>query len=141
MDAKRAINGTFGTVWIDQVLVGETYGLQAKVALDKEDVNLCGQLATDSKIKSTKGTGTLKTFKVNSRFIALMNDAIKNGRDVRCTIISKLADPDSNGVERIAINNVSFDELTLADFEAATIQKNDVPFTFTGYDVLDSIPA
>ena len=141
MDAKRAINGTFGTVWIDQVLVGETYGLQAKVAIDKEDVNLCGQLATDSKIKSTKGTGTLKTFKVNSRFIALMNDAIKNGRDVRCTIISKLADPDSNGVERIAINNVSFDELTLADFEAATIQKNDVPFTFTGYDVLDSIPA
>lgn len=141
MDAKRAINGTFGTVWIDQVLVGETYGLQAKVAIDKEDVNLCGQLATDSKIKSTKGTGTLKTFKVNSRFIALMNNAIKNGRDVRCTIISKLADPDSNGVERIAINNVSFDELTLADFEAATIQKNDVPFTFTGYDVLDSIPA
>ena len=39
--------------------------------------------------------------------------------DERGTVITKLKDPDSWGAERVALYNVSFDDLTLADWQAA----------------------
>lgn len=137
--AKRQISGSFGTLWLDNEQVGECYGLQAKISFTKEDVSIPGQLMTDTKIKSSKGTGTLKLYKTNSRMAIKLAEAHKNGLDVRCTIISKLADPDSYGAERIAVKGVSFDDLILADWEAGNLGKNDVPFTFTDYEPLDLI--
>ena len=58
---------------------------------------------------------------------------------MRCTIISKLRDPDSYGAERVALYNVSFDDLTLADWQAATMGTVTAPFTFSRYELLDTI--
>ena len=55
------------------------------------------------------------------------------------TLIGKLADPDSYGAERIAVYNVSFDDLTLADWKANTAGEITLPFTFTRYELLDVI--
>ena len=71
--------------------------------------------------------------------IHYLSDSIKKGKEPRFTLIGKLADPDSDGVERIAINNVSFDDLTLFDFEVGALGQTECPFTFTDWDVLDSI--
>ena len=64
---------------------------------------------------------------------------MKNKQEVRFTIISKLADPDAYGAERIAIYGVSFDDLTLFDWEAQTPGEVEHPFTFTTYEYLDQI--
>ena len=56
------------------------------------------------------------------------------------TIVSKLADPDSAGAERIAYYGVQFSDLTLADWQAATVGKITAPFTFTKFELLDAIP-
>mgnify|MGYP002236849848 FL=1 len=45
-------------------------------------------------------------------------EGIKRGVDRRFTVISKLRDPDSYGAERVALYDVSFDDLTLADWQA-----------------------
>lgn len=58
---------------------------------------------------------------------------------MRFTVISKLADPDSYGAERVVVKNVSLDDLTLADWEVGAVGKTEVPFTFTDYEYLDSI--
>ena len=139
MDAKRVINGTWGQVWFDGDLLSECYGLQAKVNYNKEDVNQCGQMAIDKKITSYECTGSLKLHKVNSRIAKKMNNAAKEGLDVRCEIISKLADPDSYGKERVALRGVSFDDLTLADWEAKTLGKVEAPFHFVDYEFYDMI--
>lgn len=139
MDAKRIINGTWGEVWLDGEFVGECYGLQAKVNFTKEDVSQCGQMGLDKKIMGYEGTGSLKLFKVNTRLGKKMADNAREGRDVRCEIISKLADPDSYGKERIAIRGVSFDDLTLADWEAKTAGKIEAPFHFVDYEYYDAI--
>ena len=55
------------------------------------------------------------------------------------TIVSKLADPDSVGYERIAYYGVMFSDLTLADWQTATVGKITAPFTFTRYELLDAI--
>ena len=137
--AKRAISGTWGKVWLNGELCAECYGLQAKIAYNKEDVPICGQMGIDSKIKSYKGTGSLRLHKVSSRMVRLIGEDIRNGVDVRFTIISDLADPDSYGRERVSIKNVSFDDLTLADWEADNLGKTECPFTFTDYQFLDEI--
>ena len=137
--AKRVISGTWGEAWLDGERVGECYGLQAKMTFNKEDVPICRQMAQDSKVISTKGTGSLTLHKVNSRMANVIGVAIRNGKDIRFTIVSKLDDPDSYGSERVSLHNVSFDDLTIADWQAATKGTVSSPFTFTDYKYLDTI--
>lgn len=139
MDARRVISGTFGEVWLDDNKVAECYGLEARVAVNREDIPLPRQMGMDSKIVSWQGTGTLRLYKVNTRIAQAMEGVLKGGRDVRFTIISKLADPDSFGSERVALKGVSFDEVVLANWEANTPQKDEIPFIFTDYEFLDEI--
>lgn len=139
--AKRVISGTWGEVWLDGDKVGECYGLQAKVSFNKEDVPICGRMATDKKVTSIECTGSLKMHKVTSRMALAIGEDIRNGKDVRFTIVSKLKDPDAYGAERVVLKNVSFDDVTLADWEAKNVGKVEAPFTFTDYEYLDLIRA
>lgn len=139
VDAKRVCNGTFGEVWLDGDYVGECYKAQGKVEFNKEEIKQCGTWATDQKITGYKGTGSLTLYKVNSRMGIKISKMIKDKKDVRFTVISKLADPDAYGAERIAMYGVSFDDLTLFDWEAQTPGESEHPFTFTTFEYLDSI--
>lgn len=138
-DARRVINGTYGEAWLDGELVAETFKLQAKASFNKQEINMCGRMAVDTKITSIKYTGSLGMHKVNSRMALKIGEMVKQGRDPRFTVVSKLADPDAYGAERIALKGVSFDDLTLADWEAAVNGRVEAPFTFTDYDFLDAI--
>ena len=137
--AKRVISGTWGEVWLDGDKVSECYGLQAKVSFNKEDIALCGQMASDKKVTSIECTGSLRMHKVTSRMALAIGENIRNGKDVRFTIVSKLKDPDAYGAERVVLSNVSFDDLTLADWEAKSVGKVECPFTFTDYEFMDEI--
>ena len=137
--AKQVISGTWGEVWLDGDKVSECYGLQAKVSFNKEDIALCGQMASDKKVTSIECTGSLRMHKVTSRMALAIGENIRNGKDVRFTIVSKLKDPDAYGAERVVLSNVSFDDLTLADWEAKSVGKVECPFTFTDYEFLDEI--
>lgn len=139
--AKRVVSGTWGEVWLDGDKVSECYGLQAKASFNKEDIALCGQMASDKKVTSIDCTGSLRLHKVTSRMAQAIGENIRNGRDVRFTIVSKLKDPDAYGAERVVLRSVSFDDLTLADWEAKSVGKVECPFTFTDYEFLDVIEA
>lgn len=136
--AKRILNGTFGEVWVDGEKIAECTACQGKVSKDKQTVNLCGQFMSDTKATSGSGTGSLTLYKVDSGFLQKEND-LQNGVDRRYTVISKLKDPDAWGAERVAFYNVSLDEMTLADWQAATVGTVTVPFTFSRYELLDAI--
>ena len=138
---KRVIAGTWGQVWLDGEQVAECYGAQAKVSADKEKVAMCGRLMDAHKVMGLSGTGSLKLHKVSSRMGQLLSQAMKDGSDPRCTVISKLDDPDAYGAERVALYNVSFDDLTLMDWEAKQLGKVECPFTFEDFEYLDMIQA
>ncbi len=139
IDAKRVINGNWGKVWLDSDLVGECTSLQAKVTLSKTDVNFCGDMWKKHKVIGLEGKGTLKMNKVYSRMLLKLKDDIAAGKQTVCTINASLSDPDSFGTEKITITGVTFDELTLMDFEVKKNIDESIPFTFTGYDVPDTI--
>lgn len=136
--AKRVLNGSFGSIWIDGEKIAECTACQLKVSKNKETINLCGQFMTDTKATSASGTGSLTLYKVDSGFAQKLSD-LQSGVDRRFTVISKLKDPDSWGAERVAVYNVSFDDLTLADWQAATVGTVTTPFTFSRYEFLDQI--
>lgn len=137
--AKNVINGTWGEAWINGDYVSEVKGLNAKVTLSKADVGFNRDLWKRSKVIGMEGKGTLKLHHVSSRMIILMKENIKQGKQTVCTIISKLADPDAWGAERIVLKDVTFDELTLADWEVKKNGEESIPFTFSGFDFLDLI--
>ncbi|MBP3930982.1 MAG: phage tail tube protein, partial [Peptostreptococcaceae bacterium] len=93
----------------------------------------------DTKLMGYSGKGSLQLHKVNSRMVKALLSEIKEGKDPRFTLIGKLADPNSNGAERIAIKNVSFDDLTLFDFEVGAVGQTECPFTFTDIECIDLI--
>lgn len=141
LSGNRVINGTWGEIWLDGDKVSELTGLEAKITLKKEDVNMCGVLVKDTKVTGWEGKGTLKMHKVNSRMAVRLGESIKKGKDVRFTILAKLADPDTADAqaERIVLKDVSFDDLTLMNFETKALGKIESPFTFTDYDFMDLI--
>lgn len=140
-DPEKTINGTYGSLWIDDYFLAETTGLEAKVSLEKTEVNQVGTLVKGYKITGIDCKGTIKLNKVTSYFIILLSENLKKGKTTTCTIISKLADPDSEGAERIKLTGCTFDELTLASWEAKKLGEESVPFSFTGWELLDTIPS
>lgn len=139
-DAKNVINGTYGEIWCDSDYLAEAIGLEAKITLDKSEVNMCRKLSKGYKVTDSDGKGTLKMNKVSSYFIRKLGDAIKAGKTPTSEIITSLKDPDAFGAEKIKLTGVVFDELTLADWEAKKNGEESIPFTFDSFEVLDSIP-
>ena len=107
LDATKVINGTYGQVFLGDDEVAEMKAFQAKLEFQKEEIKVAGQMATDTKLMSYSGKGSLQLHKVNSRMVKTLLEEIKAGKDPRFTLIGKLADPNSNGAERLAIKNGS----------------------------------
>ena len=139
MKANEVINGTWGEVWINDELVDEIKAFQAKYEFDKEEVNIAGDMFTHYKVIGYNGSGSMTLNKTNSRMIKMLIEYVKEGLEPEITIVGKLADPGNEGSERISLSEVSFDDLTLFDFEVKALGEVECPFTFTECAVLDSI--
>lgn len=141
MEGRNVINGTFGKVWLDGSLVAECTGLKAVMKMKKEAVVIPGQLEEDTKVTGIQCTGNLKMLKVNSRMAQLIANRLSEGEDVRFKIVSSLTDPcaKNKGFEKVELQNVSFDDLTIMDWEGAKYGTIDAPFTFTKHIYYDKI--
>ena len=137
--AKRVFNGTYGYLWIDGEPVAEVTACNAKYNYNKTKIGMSGQFVNDQKIMSADGTGSVTMHKVNSRFINDHAVQMLQGIDSRATIVTALKDPDAYGYERIALYNVSFDDLTLADWKHGEVGSITRPFTFTRHELLDEV--
>jgi len=138
--AKRVLNGTYGELWFDGEYVAEATGCKAVSKFDKETILRCGTRTKGTKTTSVTNTGSLKFYKVRSRMIRKIADAVKSGVDPEFTLISAIKDPDGYGDERVVLYSVSFDQLTLIDWELGKIGTRDEPFTFGEYEAPDLIP-
>ncbi|MCR4719696.1 MAG: phage tail tube protein [Firmicutes bacterium] len=131
--APRVMNGKWGMVYLDGEPVYETDSYEAKITIEREDVDFIGQMAKDSKMTGLTGEWSLKVKKVFSRGAQLLSEKIKKGQDVRIQIISKIDDPDAYGSERLVIENAWFNGLTLQKFENSKIIDEEFSGGFTDY--------
>lgn len=138
-DERKAINGSFGKVWLEGELVREATACKLSVKLNFMDVPMCGDLAKHQKVSGLDGTGSITMTKINSRMALKLSDMIREGKTPVFTIISLLDDPDAYGAERVVAKNCQFSELSLADWTSKKVGEITQPFTFTDWEFLDLI--
>ena len=66
-------------------------------------------------------------------------DMWQKGITPNFSIFSNLTDPNTGKSEKYMVTGVQFTEITPADWEAKTVVKRSMPFTFTGIKVLTKI--
>lgn len=130
-DPSRAINGSYGKVFIDGQWKSQFDTLEAYIEIEKRELKLSGELWTRHKVIGFKGTGTLSGLKITSEMLARAT--------TRMTLIAKLDDPEAYGAERIKLMNVMVDRLQLANFKPGEEVREEIPFTFEGAEPLDLI--
>jgi hypothetical protein len=140
LDASRTINGQFGESWQDGKWLTNIQSAEATVDINKEEIMRSGTRWVGHKVTTLKGSGTIKGYKVTSDFIKLIGSvASDRGKPYVTELILKLDDPESWGAERIRLKGVQYDQIPLMKYELGAIVEEELPFTFSGYDLLDAI--
>jgi hypothetical protein len=137
MKANQVVNGSFGSLWIDNEKLSNIKSFEAKVELNYEEVNIAEDLGTHQKLMGYAGSGTMTLHKVDSFVLKKMKDGLAKGIIPEIMMVAKVEDPASIGAERVQLNEVTFDEFTLMKFEQKTIGEEEVPFKFASFTPLD----
>lgn len=141
LKANRVINGTYGAVWVNGEKWLDLDALELKVTLEYEDVNIAEDTGKNRKFMGWTGEGSITTKKIYSRGTTLLAAAVKSGKMPDVTVTAKLADPDSYGVERVTVSNVTFNEFLLMKIEQRALLTEELSFAFGDFDILESIIA
>lgn len=140
LDATRTINGSYGEVWHEGVWLTNATNFEATVEIDKEEIKRSGTRWIGHKAMTLTGSGTITGYKVTSEFIQLIGSiASDRGKPYVTSLIAKLDDPEAWGAERVMLKGVQFDRIPLGKFEVGSIVEEELPYTFSGYDLLDKI--
>lgn len=135
--ANQVMNGTYGECWIDGDYMAEVVSCKLEVNIKYEAVSRVRNLVDGQKMVGMEGKGEVKLQKVSSYIMKKVSKKLKAGKIPSFTIISKLADPDSIGAERVAAYDCKFDKLILADWERGKIGEEAYNFTFEDWEPLD----
>ncbi|CAC96510.1 TPA: phage tail tube protein [Listeria monocytogenes] len=139
--AQNTISGKEGGLFIDGLEVAEVKTCEANIEKNKAEVNVMGRRMTGSKTTGAKGSGTLTLYKVTSRFVKMMLDYVKTGKDPYFTVQTYIADASSGrGTERITLLDVNIDSAKIVglDVDSEALEE-EIPFTFEDFDVPESL--
>ena len=139
MESKQVVYGTFGSMWIDGYEIAEIQELKATLSADKVEVKIARKMSKGYKVTGYTGKGSFKVHKVSSYFIKKLAPSIKEGKQVLCTIISKVEDPDALGTERIALYNCLIDSVDLINWSVGKLGEESYNFSFEDFGILDEI--
>lgn len=139
MNSQSVILGTFGKLYMNNVRVANIKSFELKANLNYEDINVNGNLITQSKYKGATLTGTMVVHKIDSTNIKLVKDSIKTGVMPSIKFMGELADPNSSGDEAIEVSDVCFDEATLLSFANGEVREESTAFRAGDYSYLSTI--
>lgn len=141
LDASRVMNGSFGSVfdangnWLTNVKSAE-----ATVEINKEEIARAGTRWIAHKVTSLKGSGTITGYRVTSDLIEAIGQIANDRSGVYVTELRmKLDDPESFGAYSVRLKGVTFDQIPLMKYELNSIVEEELPFTFTGYELMDVV--
>ena len=83
MKANQVVNGSFGSLWIDNEKLSNIKSFEAKVELNYEEVNIAEDLGTHQKLMGYAGSGTMTLHKVDSFVLKKMKDGLAQGLSLR----------------------------------------------------------
>ena len=139
VDANKIVSGATADIWFNNLILAEAKGLNAKWEFKKEEINCAGSYIAGNKVVSMTGKGSLTVYKSSSFAVKELNDFVSNaGPCPEFTVMGKQRN-DYGQVEQIILTGVQFDDLTLFNIEAGAPVEVEMPFTFTGMEVVDTM--
>lgn len=142
LDESRVINGQYGELWHEGNWATNVTGVEANVDIGKEEILRSGTRWVGHKSTSLTGTGTINGYKVTSEWVERIGQIANDRNKAFVTeLIVKLDDPEAWGAYRIRLKNVTFDTIPLVNFEVGSLVEEELAYTFTGFDLLDTFNA
>lgn len=139
-DATKVVSGNFGTVMHDGEFLTSVQKVEAKIEIEKQEVKVAGTRKVGHKTTSTKGTGSIGMYKVSSKFaLAIAQIMDDTAAPFVTSLIIKLDDPEAEGIDRIVLKGVQFDNIPLANFEVGSLVEEELNFTFDDMEYLDAM--
>ena len=121
-------------VYLNGKLLATLTKAEAKLKLDYEEMDICGQYEKEYEYVGCSIEGTLTIKKVNSDVLALYHEATSTG-DVPELVITGV-NLDHNGKnESVTIQNAKVTEISLLNTEAAKVTEEEIPFNASRYKV------
>ncbi|MFR2157260.1 MAG: phage tail tube protein [Evtepia gabavorous] len=126
-NSNKVIRGTFGRAWVDGALMANVKSFEAKATIDYEDLDINGDFGQKKRYMGYSIAGTMTLHKFDSYILKKYQAAIMSGDLPEMKIVASLADPQSDGTQRVALYDVHLDEITLLQFENKTVLEEEVP--------------
>ncbi len=139
--AQNTISGKEGRLFMDGEELAYIKSFEANIEKNKSEVPIMGRRMTGHKTTGASGTGTMTFYKVTSKFVRLMVEYVKTGKDPYFTFQSVLDDKASGrGTERVSLFDVNFDSAKVAglDVDSEALEE-EVPFTFEGIELPEEL--
>lgn len=127
----RAFYGSHSKLLLNGEWQTNATSVEATAEMSKGELNVLGDDWTRYKKGQKKGSGTFSGYKVTSKMI-------EQGFE-RFELIISLEDPEAWGYERVRLKNCMADSIQLANVTSGEVIEEETPFTFEGYELLDSV--
>ncbi|WP_298833950.1 phage tail tube protein [uncultured Planococcus sp.] len=137
LDSKTIVNGTFCKVYHDGQWLFNVTSAEVSVAISKEEVARAGTRWLGDKVTTLKGEGSFSGYRVNNDLLSLVGQ-VQRGEGTWAPFVTELVmevnDPESPQAKTfITLQNVSFDNIALLNFEVGSLVEEEWNFTFSGY--------
>lgn len=138
-DHNKIFRGSFGKLWLDDEKLSNVKSFEAKASLDYEDLDVNGDLGQKHRYMGYSLSGTMVLHKYDSTVLKKYKDGIVTGELPELKLVAALDDPTAFGAERVALYDVTLDEVTLSKFENKGLVEEEVPFKAGSYELLDLV--
>lgn len=139
LDEHRVINGQYGECWHEGQWCTNITGAEAVVDIGKEEIKRSGTRWVGHKSTSLTGTGTISGYKVTSEWVERIGQiAGDRNKPFITELILKLDDPQAWGAYRCRLKGVTFDTIPVISYDVGSLVEEELPFTYTGLDLLDT---
>lgn len=134
----QVMRGCDGRVWVNDQKLAGIKSFEAKVTASYEEVDVMGKPGKYQRFVGYEIAGTVTLNKLDSFVVKLLAEKWAKFEQPDITMIAAASDVDL-GTERVKFTDVTFDEMSLAQFENKTLTEVEVPFKAGAYQVMDTI--
>ena len=128
------LKGNDQKVYFNGELLATLTKAEAKVSMNYEEVELCGQYGTEYEYTGYTIEGTITRKKTDSRVLALYHEAVMNG-DIPELVITGVNLSANGKNESVTIQNAKITEMSLLNAEAKTVVEEEIPFNASKFKV------
>lgn len=130
-------NGSNGDLWVNDEVWDKVKSFEVRMVLEWEDVP--NGMQTDRTLMGYSYEGSFSYRKSDRNYnkaIDLLFAEYKAGRVPEVTIVGKAYNRATGKTQRIRVTGITFDELTLQNWEERTVTEIEMPFKASNVEIL-----